>query len=40
VTWTAHPAGDSPKLVAPGQAFALRTAMIDFGATRGDIVMP
>jgi DNA-binding helix-hairpin-helix protein with protein kinase domain len=40
VTWTAHPEDDGPRLVAPGQAFALRTAMIDFGATRGDIVMP
>ncbi|HEY1484570.1 MAG TPA: hypothetical protein VGF84_00625, partial [Micromonosporaceae bacterium] len=38
--WMASPAGDVPRPVAPGQAYALRSGSLDFGSTTGEVVVP
>jgi DNA-binding helix-hairpin-helix protein with protein kinase domain len=38
LTWTTQPTGESRKAVEPGQAFAIRTASVNFGAVSGEIV--
>ncbi|HKD96177.1 MAG TPA: hypothetical protein VKB69_01125 [Micromonosporaceae bacterium] len=38
--WTAQSAGEEPKLVNPGQGFAIRNANLDFGTAKGEIRLP
>ncbi|HEY2794493.1 MAG TPA: hypothetical protein VGJ28_19185 [Micromonosporaceae bacterium] len=38
--WVVTPAGDGPRPVAPGQAYALRPGSLNFGTVSGDVVTP